>query len=165
MCFQVWKYHAMAHTYANKQFPVTSCNGQQFSMWWKQQLQFPHLSIHHHFLPEPGNTGVGGTLGYTCQIHQSHLLNPFNARKYRCWGDVRVHMSNTSITSPKLTLPMLQVANLANTKWCKKPEKWMEPCWIGTHLRVLSESYSMNTNMTGFRRFSKIFPSYCFGRK
>ena len=25
----------------------------------------------------------------------------------------------------------------------------------GTYLRVLSESYPMNTNMTGFRRFSK----------
>ena len=27
---------------------------------------------------------------------------------------------------------------------------------MGTHLRVLSESYAMNTNMTGFRWFSKI---------
>ena len=26
-----------------------------------------------------------------------------------------------------------------------------------THLRVLSESYPMNTNMTGFKRFSFIF--------
>ena len=28
-----------------------------------------------------------------------------------------------------------------------------------THLRVLSESFQMNTNMTGFRWFSKIFES------
>ena len=28
---------------------------------------------------------------------------------------------------------------------------------MGTHLRVLRESYPVNTNMTGFRRFSKIF--------
>ena len=28
---------------------------------------------------------------------------------------------------------------------------------MGTLLRVLSESYQMNTNMTGFRCFSKIF--------
>ena len=28
---------------------------------------------------------------------------------------------------------------------------------MGTHLRVLSESYPMNTNMTGLRWFSKIF--------
>ena len=27
---------------------------------------------------------------------------------------------------------------------------------MGTHLRVLSESYSMNTNMTGFRLLSII---------
>ena len=28
---------------------------------------------------------------------------------------------------------------------------------MGTHLRVLIKSYPMNTNMTGFRWFSKIF--------
>ena len=28
---------------------------------------------------------------------------------------------------------------------------------MGTHLRVHSESFPMNTNMTGFRGFSKIF--------
>ena len=33
-----------------------------------------------------------------------------------------------------------------------------------THLRVLSESYPMNTKMTGFRCFSKIFVYLCFGR-
>ena len=32
---------------------------------------------------------------------------------------------------------------------------------MGTHLRVLSKSYPMNTNMTGFRWFSKIFSSLC----
>ena len=31
---------------------------------------------------------------------------------------------------------------------------------MGTYLRVLSESYPMNTNTTGFRWFSKIF-AYC----
>ena len=36
---------------------------------------------------------------------------------------------------------------------------------MGTHLRVLSESYLMNTNMTGFRLFSKIVAYLCFGRK
>ena len=30
---------------------------------------------------------------------------------------------------------------------------------MGTHMRVLSERYLMNTNMTGFRRLSKIFAS------
>ena len=28
---------------------------------------------------------------------------------------------------------------------------------MGTHMRVLSEGYPMNTNITGFRRVSKIF--------
>ena len=36
---------------------------------------------------------------------------------------------------------------------------------MGTHLRVLGENYLMNTNMTGFRGFSKIFASLFFGRK
>ena len=41
-----------------------------------------------------------------------------------------------------LTLTLL-AANLANTKWCKKPEKWPKPWQMGTHLRVLSKSYPM----------------------
>ena len=53
-----------------------------------------------------------------------------------------------------LTLTLL-VANFANTKWCKKTRKWLKPWHIGTHLRVLSESYLMNTNMTGFGWLSR----------
>ena len=45
---------------------------------------------------------------------------------------------------------MLLVAYLANTKWRKKTEKWLEPWHMGTHLRVPSECYPMNTNKTGF---------------
>ena len=52
---------------------------------------------------------------------------------------------------PLLTLPMLLVANLANAKRCKKPGYWLIPLHMGTHLRVRSEGYPMNTNMTGFR--------------
>ena len=52
---------------------------------------------------------------------------------------------------------MLLVANLAIIKWCKIPEKWLKPWHMGTHLRVLSESYPMNINMIGFRWFSKVF--------
>ena len=57
---------------------------------------------------------------------------------------------------------MLLVANLANAKWCKNPEKWLKHCHMGTHLRVLSESYLMSTNMTGFGCFTKIFASLRF---
>ena len=35
---------------------------------------------------------------------------------------------------------------------------------MGTHLRVLSKSYPMNTIMTGFRWFSRGFASFCFGQ-
>ena len=36
---------------------------------------------------------------------------------------------------------------------------------MGAHLKVLSEIFPMNTKMTGFRLFSNIFASLCFGRK
>ena len=35
---------------------------------------------------------------------------------------------------------------------------------MGTHLRVLDESYPVNTNMTGLRGFSKVFAFLCLGR-
>ena len=48
-----------------------------------------------------------------------------------------------------LTL-MLLVANFAQTKWCKKVEKWRKHWQMGTHLGVLNESFPMNTIVTGF---------------
>ena len=42
-------------------------------------------------------------------------------------------------------------------KMTQKAEKWLKPWHMGTHLRVLSESYPINTNMTGFRWFSYFF--------
>ena len=50
---------------------------------------------------------------------------------------------------------MLQVAYVAITKWCKNPEKWQKTWQIGTHLRELSKSFPVNTNMAGFKWFSK----------
>ena len=35
----------------------------------------------------------------------------------------------------------------------QKAEKLLKPWLMGSHLRLLSESYQMNTNMTGFRCF------------
>ena len=55
---------------------------------------------------------------------------------------------------------MLLVANFANSNWCKNADKGLNLWHVGTHLRVLSESYPMNTNMTGFRWFSKCFASW-----
>ena len=37
----------------------------------------------------------------------------------------------------------------------QKAGKCLKPCQVGTYRRVLSEIYLMNTNTTGFRRFSK----------
>ena len=39
----------------------------------------------------------------------------------------------------------------------------MKPWHMGTHLRVLSESYLMDTNTIEFRCCSKIFAFLCFG--
>ena len=43
---------------------------------------------------------------------------------------------------------MLLLANLVNRKCCKNAEKYLKPRNMGTHLRVLSESFPMNSNMT-----------------
>ena len=39
----------------------------------------------------------------------------------------------------------------------QNPEKLLKPRQMGIHVRILSESYPMNTNTTRFRWFSKIF--------
>ena len=52
------------------------------------------------------------------------------------------------------------MANLTKTKRCKKPEKITETLHMGTHLRAFSESYPINTNMTGFRKFSLFLRPY-----
>ena len=58
---------------------------------------------------------------------------------------------------------MLLAANFANTKLCRKYFNWLKPWQMGTHLKEFSKSFPMNTNMTGFRWFSEIFASLCFG--
>ena len=46
------------------------------------------------------------------------------------------------------------------SKMMQKTEKWLKPWHMGTHLRVLIESYPMNTNMTRFRWFWQVFASW-----
>ena len=59
-----------------------------------------------------------------------------------------------TLSRPRGTLTlMLLVANLANTKRCKKNEKLLKPWQMSTHLRVLGESFQMNTKTTGFQWF------------
>ena len=53
----------------------------------------------------------------------------------------------------KIITVILLVANFANIKVCKNQKKIIETLYMGTHPRVLNESYPMNTNSTGFRWF------------
>ena len=110
--------------------------------------------------------------------HGLHATCTYRYLISTCWTGrkpARAESFNTPITRYRCVFTqcttkhplnlMLQVANLANTKWCKKPGMWPKTWQMGTHLRVLSGRYPMNTNMTGFGWFSKIFASLCFGRK
>ena len=47
-------------------------------------------------------------------------------------------------TSVGLLTLILVMANFAYTKWCKKPEKWLEPWQMGTHMSVLRKSELSN---------------------
>ena len=47
----------------------------------------------------------------------------------------------------------------------KKAEKLCKPWQMGTHLIELSETFPMNTNMAGFKRFSYFFAFLYIGRK
>ena len=60
---------------------------------------------------------------------------------------------------------MLLMANLADTKLCKKPELLLKSGQMSTHLKILNESYPINTNMTGIQCFSKEIAFLCFGQK
>ena len=51
---------------------------------------------------------------------------------------------------------MLLVDNLANTKWCKKPEKWLKPWQMGTHWKYSSRALQWIPTWQGsdvFRKF------------
>ena len=50
-------------------------------------------------------------------------------------------------------------------RFLKNPEKLLKPWHMGVHPKVLSESFLMNTNMPGFRCFSKDFAPLCLGQK
>ena len=81
----------------------------------------------------------------------------------RALSSIGVCMIYVGLEDCTLTLIRL-LANLAITKWCKQTEKWLKPWHMVPHLRILSKSYPMNTNVTGFRWFKKIiFASFCFG--
>ena len=60
-----------------------------------------------------------------------------------------------------LTLALLRALLVANLVNGKKAEKWLKLWQMGTHLIGLSKGRQMNTNMAGFKRFSKISAFLC----
>ena len=94
---------------------------------------------------------VGRKKNWEINNHSPHI-----SMNVVCWVLLKL--------SPYILTIMLLLANLVNTKRCKKPEKWLKPWHMGTHLIVLIVSCPMNTNTTGFRWFSKIVGVLCFGR-
>ena len=96
------------------------------------------------------------------------VLSPLNTEKLAYLGQIPISQAKVSEVTklPVMLLTfMLLVDNFANTKWCKNPEKWLKPWQMGTHLRVLGESFQMNTKTTGFQWFFKNLAFLCFGRK
>ena len=99
-----------------------------------------------------------------CSTYSTHLgaictpveLDPLSLKYLVFWKPLPFCHSATARNEVWILIFMLLVANQANTKWCKEPEKWLKPWHMGTHLRVLSESYPVNTNITRFRWFSTI---------
>ena len=75
-----------------------------------------------------------------------------------CLSSLLIHLSS-------LTLMLLLLDKFAKTRWCENFKKWLKPWHIGTHLKVLSKSYWINTNMAGFGRFLKLFVFLWLGGK
>ena len=122
-------------------------------------LNSPTLSNHgyrvelRHWIPLTfWIMGIGLNLGIK-------FLYPFEPWVYHRQG-FKKKGSRWQFQEDLLTL-LLLVANFVNTKLYKNPEKWPKPWKLGTHLKALSESYLMSTNMTGFGWFSKILAFLC----
>ena len=82
--------------------------------------------------------------------------SPHCRRLSDCLGDQVISTENNSWSQLKW-INWWVIRPIQNG--AKNLEKRMKPWHMGTHLRVLTESYPMNTNMTRFRRFAKIFVS------
>ena len=67
--------------------------------------------------------------------------------------------------NPVMLNPYAAGGYFGQYKMMQKAVKWSKPWHTGTHLRVLSESITMNTKITRFKGFSKNFASLCFGWK
>ena len=92
-------------------------------------------------------------------IYKSYLISSDGPNNQRCYNS---YLSNCNLSLALISCWWL-IWPIQND--IKKTEKLLKPWHMGTHLRVLSQSYLMNNNMTGFRWFSKIVASLCFGPK
>ena len=77
-----------------------------------------------------------------------------------CMFTQQLSLQKQWTNSTNILTIMLLVANLSNTKRCKKPKKWPKPWHMGTHLRVLKKCFPMNTKMTGLKWFSYFFVNW-----
>ena len=110
------------------------------------------------------NVKIGNVcLSHIVIIHHLYTMTLFQWPYILSFSLYKKHKNNCQIKY-HLTLALL-VANLANAKTWKKPEKWLKPWQMGTHLRALSESFQMNTNMTGFEWFSRLIAFWFHGWK
>ena len=94
----------------------------------------------------------GLTSGLVCHawnlIIKAHIINH------------KLHWVNFFVYCDKFVLWYAGGGWFGQYKIMQKTRKWLRHRHMGTPLRVLSESYSMNANMTGFKWFS----SFCFGQ-
>ena len=140
-----------------------------------ERTGWPHLFLKLTSMPQKGCQMWAVTFSRVCQRPRYRMCI---AKKGQATGGVYSHGRSANPNSSCLdylikgtnSLRVLTLIaggglNLAITKQWEKPEEWLKLWHMGTHLRVLSKRYPMNTNMTGCRWFSKIFAFLCFGRK
>ena len=96
-----------------------------------------------------------------------HFFFKYFMKQTRVKMDTQKYSVRLGTTGKNRLTLLLLMNDFANTKIendAKNLKKYLKPWHMGTHLRALRESYPMNTNMTGFRCFSKIFAFLRFGQ-
>ena len=112
--------------------------------------------------------GIQAGMGY-CWDEELVFQRPNSADSFNVWlwqlsATSPGHDSSLTLTlqlaavtvSSSININPYAASGLFGQYECNKTtEKWLKPWHMGTHLRGLSESYPMNSNMTGYRCFSK----------
>ena len=52
----------------------------------------------------------------------------------------------------------------SNAQKSKKLWKSSKTCYVGIHLKALTEYFQMSTNLPGFQSFSRYFAYFCIGQ-